>query len=392
MLIGQFSESYPPVMDGVGEVVYDYVHELRKLGDDCYAIVSGGGGSLDYDKKIGDEKVLRSIMHVIPMISPYGYTKIRKEVKDKVNSLDFDIVHAHSPFMMGRYAIKTARKKNIPVVMTFHSQFKKDIKRVVKSEFITNLVLRYVVHSFEMSDYVWAVSDGAVKLLESYGFSGKIETVRNFCKFSIPSEEERERFRKEGRKYLNLDETRHVALFVGQQRKEKNLDLVLSAMKILKEDGFDCTLVSVGSGPDTEKYNRMVKEYGIEDRVIFTGSIKDRILLKKIYASADLFTFPSTYDTAGLVIQEAAACSVPSLLVKNSICAEGTTKDENVFISDENDREYASEMKRILSDDEMRLRVGKNAAETIYRSKEDAAKDVRNRYEKIIRDFKEEKL
>ena len=72
MLIGQFSESYPPVMDGVGEVVYDYVHELRRLGDDCYAIVSGGEGSLEYDKKVGDEKVLRSIMHVIPMISPYG--------------------------------------------------------------------------------------------------------------------------------------------------------------------------------------------------------------------------------------------------------------------------------------------------------------------------------
>lgn len=44
MLIGQFSESYPPVLDGVGEVVFDYVHELRRLGDDCYAIVSGWGG------------------------------------------------------------------------------------------------------------------------------------------------------------------------------------------------------------------------------------------------------------------------------------------------------------------------------------------------------------
>ena len=51
MLIGQFSESYPPVMDGVGEVVYDYVHELRRLGDDCYAIVSGGGGRLNTTKR-----------------------------------------------------------------------------------------------------------------------------------------------------------------------------------------------------------------------------------------------------------------------------------------------------------------------------------------------------
>ena len=126
LIVGEFNESYPPSMDGVGEIVYDYVHELRTMGDECYAVVAGDKHAAAYDAANDDRGVLRSIMHVIPMISPYGYTKIRKEVKDKVASLDFDIVHAHSPFMMGRYAIKTARKKNIPVVMTFHSQFKKD--------------------------------------------------------------------------------------------------------------------------------------------------------------------------------------------------------------------------------------------------------------------------
>ena len=223
-------------------------------------------------------------------------------------------------------------------------------------------------------------------MLESYGFSGKVETVRNFCKFTLPSEEERLKLREEGRAYLKVDNG-PVALFVGQQRKEKNLDLVLSAMKILKEEGFYCTLVSVGSGPDAEKYNRIADEYKIKDRVIFTGSIKDRDLLKRIYASSDLFTFPSTYDTAGLVIMEAASCSVPSLLIKNATCAEGTRKDENVFISEENPEKYAAEMKRIFSDDELRLKVGRNAQESIYRSKEDAARDVRARYEKIIKEY-----
>ena len=388
MLIGQFSESYPPVMDGVGEVVYDYVHELRRLGDDCYAIVSGGGGSLEYDKKVGDVKVLRSIMHVIPMISPYGYTKIRKEVKDKVASLSFDIVHAHSPFMMGRYAIKTARKKNIPIVMTFHSQFKKDIKRVVKSEFITNLVLKYVVHSFKMADYVWAVNNASGDVLRSYGYKGKIETVRNFCNFTKPDEEERERLRKEGRAYLGLGDG-PVALFIGQQRKEKNLDLVLSSMRILKEEGFNCTLISVGSGPDTEKYNKMVKDYGIEDRVVFTGQIRDRDLLKKIYASADLMTFPSLYDNASIVIIEAAALALPALLIEGAVCSEGSTNGYNAFLTKEDEKAYAEEMKRILSDDELRLKVGRNAQESIYRSKKDAARDVRARYEEIIKEYKE---
>lgn len=386
MLIGQFSESYPPVLDGVGEVVFDYVHELRRLGDDCYAIVSGGGGSLDYDKKAGDEKVLRSIMHVIPMISPYGYTKIRKEVKDKVNSLDFDIVHAHSPFMMGRYAIKTARKKNIPVVMTFHSQFKKDIKRVVRSEFITNLVLRYVVHSFEMADYVWAVNDASGRVLRSYGYKGGIETVRNFCNFNKPSDEEYQKLRKEGREHLGIKDG-PVAMFIGQQRKEKNLDLVLAAMRILKEEGFECTLISVGSGPDSEKYQKMVREYQIQDNVIFTGQIHDRELLKKVYAASDLMTFPSLYDNASIVLIEAAALRLPALLIEGAVCSEGTKDGYNAFLTKEDEKTYAKEMRRILSDDGMRKEVGKNAQKSIYRSKEDAAKDVRERYERIIVDF-----
>lgn len=46
MIIGQFSEAYPPTLDGVSSVVYDYVHELRKLGDVCYAIVSGTDGGV----------------------------------------------------------------------------------------------------------------------------------------------------------------------------------------------------------------------------------------------------------------------------------------------------------------------------------------------------------
>ena len=44
-------------------------------------------------------------------------------------------------------------------------------------------------------------------------------------------------------------------------------------------------------------------------------------------------------------------------------------------------------MRRILSDDRMREEVGKNAQESIYRSKEDAARDVRERYERIIADY-----
>ncbi len=387
MIIGQFSEAYPPTRDGVSSVVYDYVHELRKLGDDCYAIVSGTGeGVLEYDKAEGDDKVLRSLMHVIPLTSPYGYTTINRDVKRKVDSIDFDIVHAHSPFMLGRYAIKTARKKHIPVVMTFHSQYRKDIKRVVKSEFITDLVMKYVIHSFNMADHVWAVNGTSADVLCNYGFKGNIDIVRNFCNFEKTPDDEKWILRKEGREYLGIDDG-PIALFIGQQNRKKNLGLVLDAIKILKDENFYCTLVSVGTGPDLEMYKNTAKEYGIDERVIFTGQIHDRELLRRIYAASDLMTFPSLYDNASIVIIEAASVALPSLLIEGAVCTEGTENGFNAFLSHEDKYEYATEMKRILSDDKVRMNVGRNAQNTLFRSKKEATLEVRTRYSEIIEEY-----
>ena len=388
MIIGEFNESYPPSMDGVGEIVYDYVHELRTMGDECYAVVAGDKHAAAYDATNDDRGVLRSIMHVIPVISPYGYTWINRDVRRKVRSIPFDIVHAHSPFMMGRFAIKTARKKGIPVVMTFHSQFRKDIKRVVRSDFITDLVMKYVIHSFEMADEVWAVSRSSADILHEYGFGGNIRIVENFCSLPLRSDSEIARLRAEGRAHLGIADDMPVLLFVGQQRREKNLDLVLASVKRLNDSGFRCMLVSVGSGPDQEKYRKYVSDSGIEDCVIFTGRIVDRALMEKIYASADLFAFPSLYDNAPLVVREAAALAVPSLLIEGATCAEGAADGVNAFLTEDDEDSYSSAIMRILSSDDLRRKAGKGAQRDIYRSRHEAVAEVREIYRDIIERYR----
>ena len=384
MVIGEFNETYPPSMDGVSEIVYDYVHELRTMGDECYAVVAGDKHAAAYDATNDDRGVLRSIMHVIPVISPYGYTWINRDVRRKVRSIPFDIVHAHSPFMMGRFAIKTARKKGIPVVMTFHSQFRKDIKRVVRSDFITDLVMKYVIHSFEMADEVWAVSRSSADILHEYGFGGDIRIVSNFCNLPLRSDDEIARMRAEGRAYLGIAADMPVILFVGQQRKEKNLDLVLASVKKLHDSGFRCMLVSVGSGPDQEKYRKYVSDAGLSDSVIFTGKIIDRELMQKIYAAADLFVFPSMYDTFGLVISEAATVKIPSLIIEGATCAEGAVDGVNAFLAEDDEEAYSSAIRIILSSDGLRRKAGDGAQRDLYRSRHEAVAEVREIYRDIM--------
>ena len=122
--------------------------------------------------------------------------------------------------------------------------------------------------------------------------------------------------------------------------------------------------------------------------MIFTGQIHDRELLRRIYTASDLMTFPSLYDNASIVIIEAASIALPALLIEGAVCTEGTQNGFNASLAHEDKYEYASEMKRILSDDKTRMQVGRNAQNTIFRSKEEAAIDVRTRYLEIIEEYK----
>ena len=112
--------------------------------------------------------------------------------------------------------------------------------------------------------------------------------------------------------------------------------------------------------------------------------ILDRELLKRYYAAADLFLFPSLYDNAPLVVREAAAMHTPSLLLKDSTAAEIITDGYNGFLCAHTREAFAKRIRSLLDDPETRARVGRNAANTIARSWESVADEVIDRYSQLI--------
>jgi len=81
--------------------------------------------------------------------------------------------------------------------------------------------------------------------------------------------------------------------------------------------------------------------------VIFTGAIYDREELRVYYTAGDLFIFPSLYDTNGIVVREAAACGVASVLIKGSCAAEGITHMRTGILTE--DDPQASWSSRLLT-------------------------------------------
>ena len=115
-------------MDGVGQVVKNYSKCLINEHDYDVRVLTTISSKEIHLAKDDPEYVMRAVMHPVPGLGPYGIVTFPDGLKKKINEIDFDIIHTHSPFFLGQFAEKIVKRRRIPLVTTFHSQFKKDIK------------------------------------------------------------------------------------------------------------------------------------------------------------------------------------------------------------------------------------------------------------------------
>eukprot|EP00766_Chilomastix_caulleryi_P001619 gnl/Chilomastix_caulleri/2592.p1 GENE.gnl/Chilomastix_caulleri/2592~~gnl/Chilomastix_caulleri/2592.p1 ORF type:complete len:131 (+),score=26.21 gnl/Chilomastix_caulleri/2592:259-651(+) len=110
------------------------------------------------------------------------------KLKEKLKSLKADIVHLHSPMPLGKFGLKFAQKRGIPVVSTFHSQFKQDFKKHAKLGFIVDLLLKSVVKVFSGCDRVFTMNPKSAEVLCSYGYKGEPAIVPNATDLVSPED------------------------------------------------------------------------------------------------------------------------------------------------------------------------------------------------------------
>ena len=171
----------------------------------------------------------------------------------------------------------------------------------------------------------------------------------------------------------------------------KGIPIILDALKLLMDEGFDFRMVLIGKGPDRSMLETRAKELGLMrengesgSKVIFTGPIYDRDVLRAWNTRADLFLFPSTFDTNGLVVREAAACGLASALIRGSCAAEGVTDGRNGYLIDQTAESLAELLKNAGRDLEKLHEVGTNAMNELYLSWQACVSQAYDRYQYIL--------
>lgn len=389
MKVCLLNDSFPPVIDGVANVVMNYG---RIMQEENLANVA-----------VGTPRYPGVSYYEYPyMVIPYqsfDTTKIVNgyragnpvDIKEIHDLIDFnpDIIHSHCPVSSNILARIIRANTQAPLVFTYHTKFDIDIAKAVKNKFVQEETIRMLVSNIEACDEVWVVSEGAGENLRSLGYNGDYRVVSNGVDFA-KGKVDIDTVMKVTKDYdLPMDVP--VYLFVGRIVKYKGLPIILDALKMLADKGQKFRMVIVGSGPDEEEIKDKARSLGLYDNpdnkdsyCIFTGAISDRNVLRAWNTRADLFLFPSTYDTNGIVVREAAACGLASVLIKDSCAAEGITDGRNGYLIEENAESMAALLKRLGYDIESMGGVGQHAMDEIYISWEDSVHAAYDRYCEII--------
>ena len=153
----------------------------------------------------------------------------------------------------------------------------------------------------------------------------------------------------------NKDELK--LLYVGRVSKEKNLQILVSAFKKLIESRKDVRLFVVGDGP----YKTEMVEALKDTPTVFTGYVQGEDLAE-IFASADLFVFPSTTDTFGNVALESQASGVPVIVTDKGGPQENIIPGETgIIVKGDDEAALLQGLLKLLADKTRLKAMGKAA-------------------------------
>ena len=377
MRIMQFTDSFVPIMDGVGNVVYQYATNMGHRGHELYVVCpqtdTGYRGQFPFEivDYIGVSLLkLKSYKLGTPLLDVH--------CTNRLNHIKADIVHVHSPFVAGHAGLNYAHKKGCPLVGTFHSRYYEDFLQITGVPMLAAQGAKFVAGFYEKCDEVWTVSDSSAETLRSYGYGGPLKVMSNGTDLHTVTDEQ---VQDTARRYGIGQEP--LLLFVGQINWKKNLRCVLEAAARLKAP---FRLLLAGQGPHEKEVARLAEELGIGERITLIGHIVDPAVLNALYRLSSIFLFPSLYDTSGLVVREAAAMGTPSAVVRGSSAAEVIRDGYNGFLCEDDPADLARVIETALADPERLKIIGSFARDTLPVPWHTLVDDVLDNYHRIIRD------
>lgn len=161
--------------------------------------------------------------------------------------------------------------------------------------------------------------------------------------------------------HKDMDKNNIKLLFVGRIKLLKGLDYLIEAMRMLTDKGYNLSLTLVGEGDYTEQLKETAKNYGLADKLAFTGrlALGDQIMAQ--YKAADIFVLPSLSEGTPRALIEAMCNGVPVIGTNaGGIPFTITDKQNGLLIPMKDSLALAEAIETLITDDDLRNRIVQN--------------------------------
>ncbi|RLC92197.1 MAG: glycosyltransferase family 1 protein [Chloroflexi bacterium] len=174
---------------------------------------------------------------------------------------------------------------------------------------------------------------------------------------------------------------------VGGAGQIKGLCYLLKALHLLREE-LDVKLTIVGKPPTDGHFPaNLIREYGLQDRVRFTGRVSAEALVGH-YSAAEVAVVPSLYEGFGFPAAEAMSCKLPLISTTGGALPEVTGKDgeAGMLVPPRNADALAAAIRRMLADEALRRKMGEAGRQRVVRkfTWREAAKKTVEVYQELM--------
>jgi glycosyltransferase involved in cell wall biosynthesis len=357
--IALFTNNYLPFCGGVTISVETLRQGLEASGHEAWVFGPRLAGGVDVAARVVRYPSLPVTTYPeFALAVPYS-----RSIDRLVAALEFDVIHAHHPFLLGPAARRLARRHRRPLVFTYHTRYEKYAHYVpLPLGLVQAAALRLSAAFAARADAVLAPSAVIRDELHARGVRTPIAVVPT----GIDLDRFRPGDRAAARRRLGLGDGEPVVLYVGRLDREKSVDRVLLAFERVASILPAAQLVLVGQGTETERLRSMAEALPVAARIRFLG-LRPHDSLAECYQAADVFLFASETETQGLVLAEAAACGLPAVAVDAPGCDEVVRDGDTGILTKGDPAALAEAVIGLLLDPERRRAMARRAREVAER-------------------------
>lgn len=384
MRIAIFTNNYLPNPYGVPNSIESFRKKFEKLGHQIFIFAPAWKGYEDENLNVfryPSIDIKYKIKFPLPVPCSRKIDKILKK-------LDLDIIHSQHPNLLGSEASKWAKKKNTPLIFTWHTLYDQytDFVPLVPKKLAADWIIRKARNYANQCDAVITPTPYVKEIIRGWGVTNKNITA-------IPTGIEEQMFagadRESIRKKYNISDDEIVLLLITRFTAEKNVEFTFYAVAEILNKNPKVKFLVGGEGYLREKLEKIVSDAGVKNQIIFAGFIENEIK-KDYYAAGDIFVYASKSETQGMILTEAMYAGLPIVAVRAPGARDIILNGEMGFLVTESIDEFEKACEKLIKNKELR-KMFSEEAKRIAREKytsQICAKQLLEVYEKTIQIYK----